>query len=319
MERVRRQHSQSGQAAVEAALVMPLMVFLALGVIQLTLLQQARLFTEYAAFQAARAGIVWNGSNERMRAAVMFALAPTFTRTDSMDALDRALVAFRERDAHMAALPWPSPGPQKLNGVPLRGVVRVDTVNPANYAELGNVWKVRGGAQWEELDFDGVSGFPEDPRLQWRAGKFDQVAMFDADEDLYRRATVLSIRVRYWYEMKVPFANWIVFLSWFATNADVALRGAIDRPTLADENMLNRAADVDALESMAKGIDNDKGLPTATGGEMQTLWRLSTGALSLNGGNERRFFVPLSATYSMRMQSSFHRKWILHERPGWQP
>src|SRR6478672_10248576 len=73
--------ADSGQAAVETALILPLMVFLVLGIIQLTSLQHAKLMTEYAAFQAARAGIVWNGSNERMHDAAFFALLPTLGAT----------------------------------------------------------------------------------------------------------------------------------------------------------------------------------------------------------------------------------------------
>ena len=46
--------SQSGQAVVEAAIVLPAIVFLLLLTIQLTQLQQARLMAEYAAFSAAR-------------------------------------------------------------------------------------------------------------------------------------------------------------------------------------------------------------------------------------------------------------------------
>ena len=51
---------ESGQVAVEAALIMPLMVFMALGIIQLTMIQHAKLMTEYAAYQAARA-LVFEG------------------------------------------------------------------------------------------------------------------------------------------------------------------------------------------------------------------------------------------------------------------
>src|SRR5258705_9102744 len=68
---------ERGQAAIETALVMPLMIFFTLGIIQLAMVQQARLMTEYAAYQAARAGIVWNANNERMHDAAVFALLPT--------------------------------------------------------------------------------------------------------------------------------------------------------------------------------------------------------------------------------------------------
>ena len=46
------------------------------------MIQHAKLMTEYAAYQAARAGIVWNGNNERMHDAAIIALLPTMGRTD---------------------------------------------------------------------------------------------------------------------------------------------------------------------------------------------------------------------------------------------
>jgi hypothetical protein len=49
---------------------------------------------------------------------------------------------------------------------------------------------------------------------------------------------------------------------------------------------------------------------------MGLLWALSTGRVSLAFDNRRRFFIPLSATYSMWMQSSFYRKWLMHQRGG---
>ena len=61
--------SQSGQAAVETAIVVPLMTFFILGILQLTLMHQASLMLEYAAFNAARSGAVWNMDKGRMKQA----------------------------------------------------------------------------------------------------------------------------------------------------------------------------------------------------------------------------------------------------------
>src|SRR5216683_2714897 len=54
---------EGGQAVVEAAFVLPLTVVLILCTIQIAQLQQARVLVEYAAFNAARAGIVQNGND----------------------------------------------------------------------------------------------------------------------------------------------------------------------------------------------------------------------------------------------------------------
>ena len=125
---------------------------------------------------------------------------------------------------------------------------------------------------------------------------------------------MLSIRVRYWYEMRIPFANWVIFISWFAANADVALHGAIDRSTLCGPaNMMNQTADVAALARRARASSHQKGYATV----YPARWRCSGGwppaqiplVARLDG---QRYFIPLTATYSMRMQSNFHRKWMMH-------
>jgi len=54
MRKPRSACTESGQATVEAALTLPLTVFLVLGTVQMFLLLQARLLTEYAAFRAVR-------------------------------------------------------------------------------------------------------------------------------------------------------------------------------------------------------------------------------------------------------------------------
>ena len=42
--------------------------------------------------------------------------------------------------------------------------------------------------------------------------------------------------------------------------------------------------------------------------EMNVLWGLAEG---------RRYFFPLTATYSLRMQSNFYSKWLMHLNPDW--
>src|SRR5438105_930062 len=102
--RSRVSRAKRGQAAVESALVMPLMVFFVLGIVQLAMLQQAKLMTEYAAFQAARAGVVWNGNNERMHDAAIVALLPTLGRTDSFSDVAQTWTKAQLYDAALSAL-----------------------------------------------------------------------------------------------------------------------------------------------------------------------------------------------------------------------
>lgn len=318
-----RPERESGQAAVESALVLPVLILLSLGILQLAMLQQARLMTDYAAFQAARAGIVWNGSSERMTDAAFVSLLPTLGATNTLANLAKTYARAKFTDLAFQKLPWS--GPAEINGQPMKGLVRVDTISPANYPELSTVWNLRGKAAWEELDFDAADTYSEGlPELGARFNKFGAPEVVNADQDFLRRVNVLTLRVRYWYELRIPFANWFVFLSWFAANADTVLHGALDRPTTLNENVAGSETNVTALALLAKGISHERGLPTAQKQDLSLLWLMSTGSVKVPNaptewGEGKRFFIPLTATYSMRMQSNFHRKWLVHDAPTWSP
>src|SRR4051812_25888352 len=92
---------ESGQAIVEAALVLPAMLFLILCAIQLAQMQQARLLAEYAAFNAARAGIVHSGDPQVMHDAALISVVPSAGRTDAFDDLAKTLVKLKARDAFL--------------------------------------------------------------------------------------------------------------------------------------------------------------------------------------------------------------------------
>ncbi|HEX5751072.1 MAG TPA: TadE/TadG family type IV pilus assembly protein [Archangium sp.] len=111
--RDRTRVGESGQATVEAALTLPLTIFLLLGTLQLFLLLQARTLTEYAAFRAVRTGSVKHGDCEAMTHAAIGVLLPTFARTDSPAALGGAFRNHRDnryhpgRDSgHSGAIVW---------------------------------------------------------------------------------------------------------------------------------------------------------------------------------------------------------------------
>ncbi|HEX8823659.1 MAG TPA: TadE family protein [Archangium sp.] len=314
---------ESGQAAVESALVLPLMVFMCLGIIQLTMMQHAKMMTEYAAFSAARTGIVWNGSNERMKDAAIIALLPTMGRTDSLFELGKTWAVAQIYDEALQLLAWPNKNgiiPATINGSNLFGQVRIDTVNPSWYSPIQSVWKLRSGYNWKELDFDGPDSYPEVPALESKIAKFFNLPLPDNGEEVYRKATVLTIRVRYWYELRVPFANWVIFTSWWAANAGVSLYGSIDRPTLDPRaSMTNKSGGMNAVGGLnVKGISHQRGYNTLYKSEMAVLWGVATGSIPLLSQIiGRRYFIPLTATYSMRMQSNFYYKWLMHINPAW--
>ena len=129
---------ESGQAIVEAAFVLPAMIFLILCAIQLAQIQQARLLAEYAAFNAARAGIVHSGDPDVMHDAALLSVLPSTGRTDDFTNLGETLVKLKLRDKILSTF-----------GAP---VVRVFVHGPkrADFAKYGAHLNGR------EIDFDDV-------------------------------------------------------------------------------------------------------------------------------------------------------------------
>src|SRR5690606_28468366 len=113
--------------------ILPLMIFFLLGLIQLSMMQHAKLMTEYAAYQSARAGIVWNGHVGRMRDAAIVALLPTLGRTDDINHTVSTWQKMRQYDDAMRSIMLGGAGgvtPPDVNGAHLFGMVRVDTISP---------------------------------------------------------------------------------------------------------------------------------------------------------------------------------------------
>jgi hypothetical protein len=73
---------QSGQAAVEAAITLPMVLFLLLGTLQLFLMMNARIQAQYAVFRAVRVGVVNHADCRPMADAALAALLPSIARAD---------------------------------------------------------------------------------------------------------------------------------------------------------------------------------------------------------------------------------------------
>jgi len=82
-KRIRLRRSETGQVMVETAITMPVMIFLVLGGLQIMMLQHGRIMTEYAAYNAVRAGIVNNGDWGVMQNAAVIGSLPLYARTDT--------------------------------------------------------------------------------------------------------------------------------------------------------------------------------------------------------------------------------------------
>jgi len=129
-----------GQVAVEAALALPLVMVLGLGVVQLGLVQQARLLETYAAFASARAGAGWGASNARMHDAALLVLLPLLGRADSWEAVAASWPEARARDLAMHARlrdARPKGLPALMEAGGLAGLVRVDVLAPVGSQVAG--------------------------------------------------------------------------------------------------------------------------------------------------------------------------------------
>ena len=248
---------------MEAAFVLPAMVFLVLCAIQLAQIQQARLLAEYAAFNAARAGIVHDGNPGPMHDAALLSLLPSAGRTDSFTDLGKTLVRLKARDALLSTF-----------GVPL---VRVFVHGPkrADFAKYGAHLNGR------EIDFDDV-----------RPGATE--------------ATLLEIQVRYLYEMHVPFANKLIQTIWMAAHTGVGKLRALESWTGWDltspKAVVPTGPDAVSLtRDLAMAARFDDGTPE--GVNLASLVLL---------GSQGRYYFPVQAFYTMRMQSNPFLKWA-HE------
>lgn len=275
---------------------MPMMTFLTLGIIQLTMLQQAHIMVQYAAFQACRAGVVWNGDSNKMLRAARVALAPTIAHSDlyliaAPNPIRPGAQGLLDLGDHVAAL---EAADAVLSTFHLPTVVRIEVLNPTtqvfnSYSNLG--------PSTDELEFDDVGYF-----TQKGSATYDGFA----GNEGYRKALQLTIRMRYFYEMRVPFADWIIQTCFFASNAPslLALHGAIGRETpVPNENAVSGGDEDEtaALEAAAAStiLNGPQGAPILSKSEFLALVAArQTGII----------MVPLVASYTMRMQSNFYRK-----------
>ena len=296
---------EAGQAAVETAIMLPLWIFTLLGILQLSLMHQARILTEYAAFQAARAGIVWNGDPEKMQDAAIFVLAPTACPsrapgvsalcnfTDPDDRWSRQAVGVGAMQLLSASEALTFPG------------VHVHILNP--------YWPTHAGlfktGERTELDFDNLR--EPLPRIAQSPAEPDPATRAS------REANVLTIRVQYWYELKIPFADWVIWYSYLASAAGLSITGSIENPTLqvsgADGASIVEHGDADvvitaAAARLASSPIRGNELNRGTNYELVRLSALA--AMFAAGRGAKAYFVPITAHHSMRMQSNFYRKYI---------
>jgi hypothetical protein len=171
------QGRQSGQAAVEAALTLPLVIFLVLGTLQLFMMLQGRIMAEYAAFQAVRAGSRNHGDCVPMVHAALAGLMPSVTSymggSGGGSPGEKLASAWRDRIGSPE-----SPNPKYVSG--------------KDGASDGPIfWLVRESPRAADVES------PEDSDFDLPAGDGSG-------------AMRLEVRLIYWYRLRIPFADWVI-------------------------------------------------------------------------------------------------------------
>jgi hypothetical protein len=166
--------AQSGQAAVETAITMPLTIFMLLGTLQLFMLLQGRLFAEHAAYKAVRTGVVRHGDCKAMTHAAIAAVLPSFISylgdgTEGGSADEKLANAWKARTIGHSDDNGYDPGLDNGHNGPV-------------------VWIFREHPRVAEVTPDSEDDFD------------------DLDEPGYR----LEVRLVYWYPLRIPFANWVM-------------------------------------------------------------------------------------------------------------
>lgn len=189
----RRGRSQSGQAAVETALTLPLFVFVLLGTLQLSLMHQARLMAKYAAYKAVRAGAISSVNMTRMERAAIAVLVPTIKA-------QRAVFKSSNGTEYLQSLPFLLPNFMFDGAIKY---VEIEVCSPTKAILSGG----------NELDFDSESATGSD------LGRSDKASMTDQGWKNFDRGR-LSIQLTYNYRMPVPFADMMIY--YIATNQERA-------------------------------------------------------------------------------------------------
>lgn len=169
----------SGQAAVESALTLPLTVFLMLGMLQLFQVLQARVLAEYAVFRAVRVGSTNGAKCGPMMDAALLVLLPSF----------RTFLGNNNRSG--------TPGEQLAEEFRKHAAAGTNYNYDDAYTDGGKSLRFTRSIMLMEkrlsIPFNAIREQQE----------FDQPAGPDGPQRL--RVTLV-----FWYPMRIPFANWVI-------------------------------------------------------------------------------------------------------------
>jgi len=172
-----------GQAMVEFIIILPVLILLIFGAIQIGFIYSAKTTLNYATFQAARLGAVNHATYSSMRRGLIRGLAPLYTSSASLTSLEGDVEAGID-----------SGGAKRDAQTEVDGYTRIIRLSPTSSQLEESGFAV-------ELD-DGTLAIPNDNLMYRPSGRVDGATIQDAN--------LLKIRVQYCYKLMVPLVNKII-------------------------------------------------------------------------------------------------------------
>lgn len=179
---------ESGQVEAETAIVLPAVVFLLLGLIQMGLMSQARIFAKLSAYRAVRTGALRAVKLDLMEKAAVAAALPVLAyRSGNADTLGRTDNAtnWMKKWAHPGFGMMPS---NRMVDAPSLKYVEVTVCGPTQQQVQEGVYNAEGGGRVVAFDNVKISSKGITTKLRVR--------------------TVLN------YRLFIPFANWVIYRMW---------------------------------------------------------------------------------------------------------
>jgi TadE-like protein len=186
MKSNRKGFQHRGQAMTEFIIVIPVLILLIFGTIQIAFIYSAKQTLNYATFQSARLAAVNHASYSAMRRGLIRGLAPLYTVSDDLSGVDENI-----RDGSN------SDDGKRDSQSEVDGYTRIIRLSPR--AEAFSNGSNGAGVEND----DGIMEIPND-NLMYRDSSVDVGDVNIQD------ANLLKIRVQYCYKLMVPIVNKII-------------------------------------------------------------------------------------------------------------
>jgi hypothetical protein len=196
---------------VEFIIVIPVLILLVFGTVQIGLIYSAKTTLNYATFQAARLGAVNNATYSSIRRGLIRGMAPLYTSNSSLTTVRTDIDA-------------------GINSVGTRRDAQGEMDNYTKIIRISPTRKQFGASGFGVLNADNLYQIPNDNLMYRPTTPNDGASIQDAN--------LLKIRVQYCYKLMVPLVNRIIgSLSELNNNrTNQQIYETVNDPKFADAN-----------------------------------------------------------------------------------